>query len=728
MLTLTALLLPAVSAPAEEILRQWESHTSFGRVQEMVVYNGDVWVATLGGLVRIDPQTMTHQTYTNVNGLGTNQLYSLCVDARNRLWVGGRGRLINYSNPNQPDGYLLTDKEGGFIEVYDIVSSPVGDSLWLADRLGVTLFLPSNDLGEGLILDTYTRFGEIERGTQARRLALDDNNVWVGTDKGFAIGDRSDVRQLKTPSGWISFFPTQMTAAVDADSVKGLVIKDDTVYIGGRNAVFRLQTDPDTQLIDLAMYGSPIIYNMTLVGDSVFVHSERSSQFYFDGRFSELPWDSMPIPHSTAGVIDNDGSIWNGNLLYGIYRLEGDHFILYETGGTPVNDCRRLIAAQGKIWGAFWSAGLAYYDDGRWTTVDNVFGLVNSLGVGPRGELWVGTWGAGAWRIESDSISHFDQTNSSLSGNPDSPSFVVISDIISTGDAVWLANLEGVGGELSAVNPYDLEQWRNFTLIGGSSAEWVTSLTAGQGVVYTGSLNNGIYAILYSGTPFDLEDDYRWEFTSSNSAIGSDIISCLEVDGYDSLWAGTSFGLSYQALGEIFFRNVNVPDSFGPQVTAIAFDGQGSLYAGSNLGLAIRDIATGAFEHLTSRNSGLVDDVINDIYYQEEADVFWIATANGISEMKMPYKLATRDVDQVLAYPNPFVIRFGNETVRFNFSGLAKIQIFTLAGELVREIPVSGVWDGNNNNNEPVTSGVYLFNLTSGNGDTGQGKLLLIRE
>jgi ligand-binding sensor domain-containing protein len=202
----------------------------------------------------------------------------------------------------------------------------------------------------------------------------------------------------------------------------------------------------------------------------------------------------------------------------------------------------------------------------------------------------------------------------------------------------------------------------------------------------------------------------------------------LAVDGYDSLWVGTAFGLSLQSLGEIYFTNIMLPDSFGPAVTAVAFDAQGNLYAGSARGLVVRDIATGSFEYLTSRNSGLVGDDIKDIYYQSRANVLWISTSSGISRLTMPYAMAVSDVKQTLAYPNPFVIRYGDEVVRFNYAGMAEVRIYTLAGELVREIPVTGVWDGKNGKGQPAAAGVYIFVITDQQGENGRGKIFLIRE
>jgi ligand-binding sensor domain-containing protein len=722
-LTLTCL---AVS-PVQSEIRHWESFTSFNEVTDMTMYNGEIWVATKGGLVRIDPDAMTFETYTNVDGLGMNQIHSLYVDDQQRLWVGGRGRLVDFSDPSHPDGYLFTDRDGGLVEIYDIAGTPGGDSLWLANRLGVIIFLTSEDRGMGLILDTYTRLGDIDRDIPVLRVALDSDSVWAGTEGGLAVGSRHDIRLLKGPDGWESYFPTQM-AAVPEDRINGLINLEDTLYLGTTAGFFRFDRSTVPTMVDLDLFGDPWIYNLSVVDDSILINSARGSALYSGGVFRGITTQGMPITNTSAGAKDQNGRYWDGNLFYGIYYQQDSEMISFNAGGTPANDCRGIIAAQGKLWGGFGNLALAYNEHGSWTVVPGVSGLYRDLEVGPLGELWVGTHGNGAFRILGDSIAHFNNSNSALSDIDGDPNTVVVPDIHFSGDAVWFANWKGQDGELVVVNPYDLEQWHSYTFVGGKNADQIVTVASGQGVVYAGSEQSGIYAIAYAGTPFFESDDFSWTFTSSNSGIGSDFVNVLKVDGYDTLWVGTAYGLSYQSLGEIYFSNIALPIEFGPAVTTIAHDSQGWLYAGSGRGLAIRDIATGSVECLTTRNSDLVDDDISDIFYESGTDALWISTMGGVSRLQITYRLATQDIDDVLAYPNPFVIRFGSETVRFNYSGLAEIRIFTVAGELVKEIRVNGEWDGRNAAGDPVASGVYLFTLRTMDDEVGRGKILLIRD
>ena len=731
-LTFFSILILIAGLRADDVFRQWQSFTSYGQVKQMVYYRDAVWAATTGGLVKIDPLTMTYKTYSNVDGLATNTLYSLCVDSKDRLWIGGEGRLINFTDPDNPDVYLFTDREGQLIDVYDIECSPDGDSLWLANRAGLSLFLASDIYAQGLIVDTYNRFGTIPRDVPALRVTLDSDSIWVGTTSGMAVGSRFDVRQLKAPSGWLSYFPSQMSATGVEDEVRGLEIKDDTLYVGTTSGLYRFETSDPQTLINLGLFNNPIIYDIDIIGDSIFVASSRGSGFYYNGVYQEPVWAGLPNGNfnCTAGAIDQDGVFWFGHLSSGVLYLPDTAFVPYDVGGLPSNDCRQVVAAQGKIWGAFWSSGLACYQDGSWQKVDDslISGLVNTLAEGPRGELWVGTFGNGLYRIDGDSLAHFDTDNSQLSGIPADSDYVVITDIYSSGDAVWFANFYGLDGELVVVDPNDLTRWHDYKFFSAAQPEGLVSVAVGQGVVYGGTSNNGIHAVSYSGTPFDESDDYSWDFVSTNSGIGSDIINYLRVDKFDTLWVGTSFGLSYQALGEIFFTNVSLPENFGPEVVTFDFDGQGSLYAGSAHGMIVRDIASGDYTYLTANNSGLVSDDIRHIYYNSFEHAFWISTASGISKMTMPYSLATEDVEQVLAYPNPYVIRFGDEVVRFNFSGISQIRIFTLAGELVREIPITGYWDGLNSEGEAVASGVYVFTITNRDEKVGRGKILLVRE
>ena len=96
-------------------------------------------------------------------------------------------------------------------------------------------------------------------------------------------------------------------------------------------------------------------------------------------------------------------------------------------------------------------------------------------------------------------------------------------------------------------------------------------------------------------------------------------------------------------------------------------------------------------------------------------------------------------LDQVIAYPIPWRPHSGNPLTGTEASGITfdllpsecTIQIFTVSGQLVKEIAHSGgssleKWDVRNSEGEPVASGLYLYSVITGSGHK-TGKLIVIR-
>lgn len=96
------------------------------------------------------------------------------------------------------------------------------------------------------------------------------------------------------------------------------------------------------------------------------------------------------------------------------------------------------------------------------------------------------------------------------------------------------------------------------------------------------------------------------------------------------------------------------------------------------------------------------------------------------------------DLDPVYAYPVPFRPNAGNaarygtwsDLITFtNLPILGKIRIYTITGELVRELavtPPSMKWDLKNKDGQLVASGVYLWEVTAGK-NRKTGKLVVIK-
>jgi len=116
-------------------------------------------------------------------------------------------------------------------------------------------------------------------------------------------------------------------------------------------------------------------------------------------------------------------------------------------------------------------------------------------------------------------------------------------------------------------------------------------------------------------------------------------------------------------------------------------------------------------------------------------------TTGHLSTFALVRRTAGTDLRSVTVYPNPY--KPGSGTAHDSsalgkgivFSGLtarARVKIFTITGELVRDLDTSGglaIWDAANTSGNPAASGVYVFRITDpdDSSHTATGKLAIER-
>jgi hypothetical protein len=89
-----------------------------------------------------------------------------------------------------------------------------------------------------------------------------------------------------------------------------------------------------------------------------------------------------------------------------------------------------------------------------------------------------------------------------------------------------------------------------------------------------------------------------------------------------------------------------------------------------------------------------------------------------------------KNLQNVVVYPNPYIASKHDKVYFKEITQDSVIKIFTLAGELVKEIRVSKTpeeWDVKNQAGSPVASGVYIYLITDTVGNKAMGKIGVIR-
>ncbi|MFQ6008253.1 MAG: hypothetical protein ACE5K8_04800 [Candidatus Zixiibacteriota bacterium] len=702
---------------------EWETITSFRDVRKMCYLHDTLWVATSGGLLAITDPDSRGRTFDNLDGLGTVDITDIIEDADGQKWVTGFGRLIKFTE--QSPKQFLFEKDNNLLELRRVVDD--GDNLWIGTNIGLVLF--SKIVDGGQIQDSYGQFGNLNPNPVVNDIVLVDDTIWIATSSGLATADKTNPIQLKSPAAWtvygIGDYPE-----LGAENIVSVAWFEGAIFVATAKGMFRLDQSPsDTSFTPLPIGEGQSFFDLKVENDTLF--------FYYDGGMGFVK-DSLPSSLSTIGLLSapvtgsGTGAFrWVGLVVGGIYENSSGEFREYPYTGPPGNEVSDItVNKHGLITAGFTTRKAAQYDGETWTVYPYGFGdqTMNVIS-DSSGNIWIGTWGNGVWYITEDTVVNFDENNSTLRGHKPWTSFVIVEGLTTDGRYLFAACLNAINdypvaiGDLNNLDsPFG---WDSLGVEDGLTNELVKSIDCYGRSLAVGTLGGGVFVCHFGDDAFDASRRYCWHYTVDSGLVSNNIrVVKYSLEG--NLWVGTDRGLSRWDLDR--FVEVNPPEGFGPVITALEFDGRGNLWIGSErTGLARVDGATGEAIVYTSKNSGLVSDVIMNLALHPTNGDLYIATPAGISVLRSGVARFTPSLEEIIAFPNPFVIRSDSDSLRFNFSKSGTVRLFTIAGELVAEFPVNTPWNGRNQKGEKVVSGVYLYILTDTDGNVGRGKVLVIR-
>lgn len=714
--------LPASSSAVEP---QWTNLTSLGQINSFLAVNDTMYVATSGGLMLLTDLSEPAEVLGALEGLGTSDISDLIIDQDNMIWVTGFGRLINISADN-PRQYLFFDNDNKLYDLHAVTNDD--DKLWIGSELGLLLFSKSVD--GGLIQDSYTLFGGFNPGPDVWQILLVGDSIYLATSEGLAIGDRTMPNLLKSPSNWETFGPGQFPELGTGD-VRKVVTFDSKIYIASENGLFVLSRQPDL-LTEVNLGAEADCTDLLVRNDTLWAYCDIGLGVITTGTVALQTLPGLPasakngIQFGSSQLIGTDG----GGLYW---RASGD-FERYPYTGAPANFVSGLgVGTDGRLTAGFVHQPIGQFDNNSWTEHD--LWLSNgstNVSTDSSGAAWVGTWGGGLYRIADDTTQLFNRTNSTLVGNPEGNSYIVIRGLDNDGRYLFAGAYRAFDGnsiviaDLSNLNSPD--GWTTLGVDDGLTNTFVATLDYQDGWLAVGTDAGGVYLCFIGPDPFDKSDDFCVHLTEENDRLLSDVIRQVKFDPSGTLWVATNFGLSRFNIGFEWFDDVVLPGKIGPDIAAIAFDSRGNIWAGAVNGLAFLNVSTNEGERFTSINSGLVSDKVRALTYDGRTGQLYVATEAGISIVSSFISRPAYDISLGYPFPNPFVIRSGDDRLEFNYARAGTVRIHNVAGEQVIEISSNAGWDGTNRAGDPVAAGLYIYLYTAPDGSQELGKFLLVRD
>ena len=175
---------------------EWAVYTSMREINDLTYYQGQVWAATSGGVLRYDENAGTYERFTRLDGLAGNKVLCVTSDARGHLWFGTDGQGLSRYRPEQGvfDPPVLDFRE---LRIGALLA--MGDRLYVGTERGISVFL----VDRWEIKETYSNLGNLPKDSEVHALALSGGILYAGATDGVAWASLSQPN-LQDPDSWSS--------------------------------------------------------------------------------------------------------------------------------------------------------------------------------------------------------------------------------------------------------------------------------------------------------------------------------------------------------------------------------------------------------------------------------------------------------------------------------------------------------------------------------------------
>ncbi|MFQ5602032.1 MAG: two-component regulator propeller domain-containing protein [bacterium] len=717
---------------------EWQSFTSVGVIQDIDVKNGVVWSGSNGGALQMDISRGEFTKFTNTEGLSGNEIVAVEIDDQATVWFALADGVLNRYFPETDSWHVINEYPNEVIT--DLVS--VGDSLYVGLDTGVSLFI----ISKNEVKETYLNFGfsrgKIVEKVRANSVFISSRDIWVATDRGLAQASLSKTN-LQAPDNWTKH-TTQNGLLTNI--VHEVVVRDTIPFAATNVGVMQFvegrwqkvgTLNANVLSIDVAQPNS-------LFSQATIVILTSTGVFYLDasGQWLRL---GASLNDISAFKADDLGNVWIGRKDKGLAKINFEFnppdWQLFETNSPASNNFKGLaLDAKNRLWCASQGGGIHMWDGQNWRNWSRNDDLKSddqrTVLVDSSGRIWFGSWGGGITIFEEASdnftISKIDTTDGILAGS-DTPAFVLITNLIADRHGnIWIVNRQANNARVLAVNtPDNRYQYFSSTFQEIGTPFIMTMEIDNADRVWIGTEDRGIKVIDYGSTLFDKNDDDYSQGLNTSEGLFSNKITALKEDRDGVMWIGSEEGVNkwFQGMVRNEFGLIN------DFVNTIGVDARNNKWFGTANGVSVLSNDGVSWTHYTTGNSPLVSGNVLSFAFNFESGEVWIGTSNGLSRLKTPFTASKQNLSLLSGYPNPFVIDRTNKV--FTITNLAentKVVIYNATGSIVKtfkpeEIPGARVeWDGKNEKNQFVASGIYVYLAFTDTGVSAAGKVAVIRK
>ena len=724
--------------------------TSSLDVRSLIVSKDEIILATGGGLGVYQTISGEYIVNTKDHGLMDTDLTTVHKGPNGLLWIGSKSgvQVWDLNDEKRLDWFQLDiEMVSGFVTYKDMVYGTVKQNgVW-----GIMEFIHSND-------KTYYRdfYGREDIGYIDDIVKLGDDLILL-TDLGLIGGNPHQTH----PIYWNKRF-IQIGLPIIA-----MAEKDEELAIVTPQAIYSIQLNkPPVPMVtnqiefssirSIAVRG-PLDY--MAVTDSAVYHIGTD---LFEKQFSD------PGFHFSDITISNFSSIIGTNIGFAQFdgitlsHIAGNEPIIAAPQVISITPDNKIFMANARgISMSGWTNLSTFAHARGFSTSLNLeqspidFGnKVSRIFLGNDGYIYMGliystTSGIVSFDV-SDGIKVQQLYIPTAQSTNDDETFIVSGITMDGKGNIWGTSDNNYNLPLSVFNG---NQSRHFSIgeSGGVLSNNSYAISADNFNRVWVSSSSKLVMYKYSGDVMDPTSEV-WLEERVDPGITMRTPLDINVSSKNRLWILTPIGLIHKDLQ---VSDTNPVSQTGPTATngdlfpyfpnvvfntnsRIRFDPRGNIWVTSEFDGIHVVTENGEYwpdiNGLNESNSNLLSNHVNDVTFDKDEGIAYIATVKGVSVIRIPFSEEKKSYNYVNIFPSPFRIP---SSIPMTVEGLkdeSSLKIMTLNGKVLRSIPNSEVqgyqafWNGRDESGELVGTGVYLIAVYDKSGAATIGKVAVIRE
>lgn len=654
----------AVAAP-NYFTRTWQMEQGLPQNKVTAVVqtrDGYLWLGTYNGLARFDGVHFTVFDDTITPELRSSRITSLFEAADGALWIGTEsGNVSQYKEGHFVSVPLRAKWSAG--KIYAITADDAGD-VWLMNEAGELA-----RVRDSKVLSPAS-------GVVARVVSLvrgQDGTIWVGREGLVSAlkGGRLTV-ELSTN-----------------DYVQGLcAARDGGLWVASNGGIRKWKEGRWTADLGAAPWGWDIVANFSETSAGVLAGGTSGDGLwlFFAGQTNTPAWhldrsNGLPSDWVISSWEDREHNLWCGTGAGLVVVRPSNLEVLSPPDkwkGRPVLSV--LPAPDGALWIGTEGAGLYRLRKGDWTNFYLAQGIRNfyiwSLAANSAGEIWAGTWGGGMFAQKGDA---FDFAPGFETFRAPVPALLFLSD------GLWIGT---PGGALR----YQKGSLERFGELAGEPFGDVRAIAQDKsGAMWFGTAGGGLVR----------RDNGTFRQFKKTDGLSSEFIECLHLADDGALWIGTfGSGLNrfkhgkFSAIG----RKQGLPNGV---IGHIESDGRGFIWMSSYAGILranetdLNRCAEGKLTEVSFLTYGIYDGMpalecsegLQSAGAKTGDGRLWFPTAKGLvavdpagvklNPLPPPVRIeAMRVDDKKLADgsgPGPLKVPPGRHRIEFEYTGLSLV-------------------------------------------------------